>query len=65
MMQYLKGLELSYNMKFLPIFAGRTAWGCRFPSELCVKRSRSLNGIQSGADPEEREMAESLEGNRS
>ena len=52
-------------MKFLPIFAGRTAWGCRFPSELCVKRSRSLNGIQSGADPEECEMAESLEGNLS
>ena len=53
------------NFYSLPIFAGRTAWGCRFPSECCVKRTTSLTGMQSGFDPAEWEIAESLDGNRS
>ena len=48
------------------MFAGRTAWGCRFPPECCVIRTTSPTGMQSGLliedVPGEREIAESLAG---
>lgn len=51
----------------VPILAGRTAWGCRFPSECCVIRTTSLTGMQSGLLFEdilgERDIEESLGGN--